>query len=78
MQQTTVNERGAAEFLNLSVSYLRQSRAAKARTEGPPFLKMGRSVRYDLDDLRQWRDAHRVVPTCVAIGVTAGADHADA
>jgi len=59
----TVDEKGAAAFLGVSPSYLRQSRSRSQRPnaiEGPPYLKYGRAIRYDLDDLKVWRDAHRV------------------
>jgi excisionase family DNA binding protein len=47
--------KAAAEFLNLGESTL-----AKLRTSGggPPFRKLGRSVRYSRDDLQAWADAH--------------------
>lgn len=30
---------------------------------GPPMIKVGRSVRYKVADLREWIDAHRVSST---------------
>jgi predicted DNA-binding transcriptional regulator AlpA len=50
-----LKSKAAAEFLNLGESTL-----AKLRTsgEGPPFRKLGRSVRYARDDLQAWADAH--------------------
>lgn len=33
------------------------------RGDGPPFVKIGRSVRYRVGDLRTWIEAHRVNST---------------
>lgn len=41
----------AAAFLRLSGSWLAK---ARMRGDGPPYLKLGRSVRYPQDALRQW------------------------
>jgi predicted DNA-binding transcriptional regulator AlpA len=41
----------AAEFLRLSGSWLAK---ARMRGDGPPYVKLGRSVRYPLGALRQW------------------------
>lgn len=47
-----MNEEEAAEFLNVSVYFLRSRRV---KGGGPPFLKLGtRTVRYDPDDLEGW------------------------
>ena len=49
----------AAEYIGMSESFLRQSRLGgirENRTPGPPFVKIGRAVRYlreDLDKPRQ-------------------------
>jgi predicted DNA-binding transcriptional regulator AlpA len=32
------------------------------RREGPPYRKVGRSVRYDEDDLRTWAEGTEVIP----------------
>lgn len=45
----TVSE--AAEFLRLSSSWLAK---ARMRGDGPPYVKLGRSVRYPQSFLRQW------------------------
>ena len=50
----------AAEYLGVSVSYLRKSRsdgAIKGRTPPPPFVKIGGKVRYRRIDLDEWVDA---------------------
>lgn len=55
-------ERAAAEYISMSSSFLRQSRMdgiRENRTPGPPFVKIGRAVRYLREDLDQWLQAHR-------------------
>ena len=44
----------------LSQRYLEVS---AVRDDGPPFIKIGRSVRYRVGDLRQWIEARRVNST---------------
>jgi excisionase family DNA binding protein len=41
----------AAEFLRVSLSWLAK---ARMRGDGPPFIKVGRSVRYSEAALNQW------------------------
>lgn len=41
---------------------------AAVRGDGPPMLKIGRSVRYRVSDLREWIDAHRVANTSAERG----------
>jgi hypothetical protein len=53
----TVNEHAAAKILGFSASYLRQ---ARMRNTGPAFVRVGRSIRYRVDDLRDFLEAHRV------------------
>ena len=58
-------EREAAAYVGVSTSFLRQSRSRGNRPntiDGPPWLKYGRAVRYDIDDLHAWMDKHRVHP----------------
>jgi len=45
------NESEAAAYLQLSRSFLRQ---ARVRGSGPSFIKLGRSVRYRIEDLNNW------------------------
>jgi predicted DNA-binding transcriptional regulator AlpA len=40
-----------AEHLRVSTSWLAKSRLSG---EGPPFIKAGRTVLYDLDDIEAW------------------------
>ncbi len=47
----------AAQYLGVSVSFLRQARCygnRPGRTPGPPYVKIGRSVRYLLEDLDRY------------------------
>ena len=57
-----VNDREAAAYIGMSVSFLRKSRMEgdrQNRTPGPPFLKIGRSVRYLTDVLDMWLEQNR-------------------
>ena len=61
----TLNETQAARYLGMSRSFLRRSRTFAgpfSTTSGPPFLKIGRSVRYLVEDLDGWLEAHRREP----------------
>jgi predicted DNA-binding transcriptional regulator AlpA len=40
---------------------------AAVRGDGPPFIKIGRSVRYQAADLRAWIEARRVNSTSQAV-----------
>lgn len=54
----------AATYIGMSESFLRQSRIygdLPGRTPGPPYLKVGRSVRYLVSDLETWLSEHRCV-----------------
>lgn len=58
-----VPEKEAARYIGMSVQFLRKSRIEgrrKSRTPGPPFHKIGKSVRYSLCDLDAWLLEHRV------------------
>ena len=52
--------REAANYLGLSISTLNKLRCSGG---GPPFLKLGRAVRYSPDDLKEWLDSRRVRST---------------
>jgi predicted DNA-binding transcriptional regulator AlpA len=45
----------AADLLRLSPSWLAK---ARMRGDGPPYVKLGRSVRYGEDALHQWMKSH--------------------
>ena len=52
-----LSEIETAEYIGRSRSFLRQSRMEgnrANRTPAPPFVKIGRSVRYIKDDLDNW------------------------
>ncbi|WP_367989492.1 helix-turn-helix transcriptional regulator [Vibrio sp. NTOU-M3] len=54
-------EQETAEYIGMSRSFLRQSRMEgqrKNRTLAPPFIKIGRTVRYLKEDLDAWLDSH--------------------
>lgn len=60
---TLLPETEAAHYIGMSVAYLRMDRCRGRvgnRTPGPPFLKLGRSVRYDVRDLDAWLAERRV------------------
>lgn len=53
----------ASRVTNIPIMTL-ESWRSRSRRKGPPFLKLSAGmVRYRLEDLKQWIDAHRVVPT---------------
>lgn len=64
MTQSTIEkraytEREASAYIAMSPSFLRQARMEgqrKNRTIAPPFIKIGRAVRYLKEDLDQWLD----------------------
>ena len=49
----------AAAVLTITVSTLN---AWRCRGGGPPWLKIGQCVRYDLEELKIWIDAQRQLP----------------
>lgn len=54
LTRTEVEERfGVSKrFLELAIT----------RGEGPAYIRIGRSVRYDVEDIRTWLSDNRVVP----------------
>jgi len=48
------NTRGAASHLSCSESYLEKARVVG---DGPRYVKVGRAVRYRIDDLDAWAEA---------------------
>lgn len=54
-----IKEAEAAVYIGMSVAWLR-----KCRFEGdprqPPYIKIGKAVRYLPADLEKWRESHRV------------------
>jgi predicted DNA-binding transcriptional regulator AlpA len=65
MAQRALREPEAAQYLSMSSSFLRQSRmdgVRENRTPGPPFVKIGRAVRYLVEDLDAWLQKYRQEP----------------
>lgn len=64
MNSELINKRAYTEqetsnYIGMSRSFLRQARMEghrHNRTEAPPFIKIGRSIRYLKDDLDSWLD----------------------
>lgn len=57
-----VNEKEAAKYIGMSVSFLRQARcdgSTANRTLGPPFIRIGRAIRYSISDLNAWLEKHK-------------------
>lgn len=55
-----LSEIEASEYISMSRSFLRQARMEgnrENRTPAPPFIKIGRSVRYLKDDLDAWLES---------------------
>jgi predicted DNA-binding transcriptional regulator AlpA len=60
-----LTDREASIYLNMSVSFLRQSRIdgiRQNRTPGPTFVKIGRSVRHLKEDLDTWFQQYLKAP----------------
>lgn len=54
-----LGEREVAKILGLSVQTLRNRRFLG---HPPPYVKLGRSVRYLLADILAWAETHKVTP----------------
>ena len=67
MEKEILDERGAAEFLGVTIDTLQAWRSAK---RGPPYSKLGpgicSAVRYSLADLRQFLKDTRINPASAA------------
>ena len=50
----------AATFLRVSLSWLAK---ARMRGDGPPYVKLGRSIRYSETALRLWMQSHQRLST---------------
>ena len=53
-----LKEADAARYIGMSISWLRQSRVT-GNQDAPPFVKIGRSVRYLREDLDAWLEQRR-------------------
>ncbi|MGF1868191.1 helix-turn-helix domain-containing protein [Enterovibrio norvegicus] len=61
-QKRAYTEQETSAYIGMSRSFLRQSRMEghrENRTEAPPFIKIGRAVRYLKEDLDNWLNRHR-------------------
>ena len=54
-----VSDLKACEVLGLKAQTLRNWRHQR---KGPPYIKLGRAIRYDLRDLRKFAEKRRIVP----------------
>ena len=60
IQPRLLSEKEASQYICMSRSCLRQARMdgnRENRTPAPPFIKIGRSVRYLREDLDSWMDS---------------------
>jgi predicted DNA-binding transcriptional regulator AlpA len=60
LAKRVLSEIETSEYIGMSRSFLRQARMdgnRDNRTSAPPFIKIGRSVRYLKEDLDQWLDS---------------------
>ncbi|NMU84762.1 helix-turn-helix domain-containing protein, partial [Vibrio parahaemolyticus] len=61
VEKRAYTEQETATYIGMSRSYLRQARMEgqrNNRTIAPPFIKIGRAVRYLKEDLDAWLDNH--------------------
>lgn len=54
-----INEKGAAKYLGMSVKWMQQ---ARCYGYGPKYIKIGRSVRYNIADLDAYIKSRTVNP----------------
>ena len=53
-ERAVLNEKEAARYTGMSRSFLAQARMdgnREGRTPGPPYIRIGTSIRYRIDDL---------------------------
>lgn len=66
MNEKALTTKAAAIYLGISQSTLRQGRMNGARDKRcptPPYIKIGRAIRYRIDDLANFLSEHRVDPS---------------
>lgn len=63
IENHVVNENQAAKIIGRAVQTLRNDRHLR---QGPPYIKLGRSVRYKVGDLLDYIESHRVDPEAVS------------
>lgn len=59
-QLKAVNEKIAADILDVGVQSLRNDRS---NHRGMPYVKIGRSVRYLMSDIESYLQSNRIVPS---------------
>jgi excisionase family DNA binding protein len=62
--RAALTEKEAAHYLGLGVGTLQKSRMIgnlRGKLPPPPFIKLGKAVRYLKADLDKWLERHRVV-----------------
>ena len=62
MGKLLVSEVEAAEMIGMSRQFLRKSRmngVRKNHTPGPPYVRIGRAIRYELSELERFIEEHR-------------------
>jgi predicted DNA-binding transcriptional regulator AlpA len=63
LKSPLINEKAAARYIGMSESFLRKGRmqgTRQGKTPPPPFLRLGRSIKYRISDLDSWLEARRV------------------
>jgi predicted DNA-binding transcriptional regulator AlpA len=74
IKKATFTEAETAKYLNVSPSTLRRGRMEGHRLNHfpcPPYVRLGRAIRYLISDLDAWLKEHRVVdPRMVGAGDT--------
>lgn len=63
IDKRALTDEETARYIGMSESFLRQSRMngdRLNRTPGPRYIKIGRAVRYLIEDLDDWLEEHRV------------------
>lgn len=61
LKNQLLTERDTAMYLGVSRSFLAQARmngTVRKRTPGPPYIRLGRTIRYKQCDLEEWIDQH--------------------
>ena len=61
-EDRVVNEVQASEILCRAIQTLRNDRHLR---QGPPYIKLGRSIRYRMSDLMDYLEKHRIDPEAV-------------
>ena len=57
LEQRLMTEQETALYISMSRSFLRTARMTgrlQNRTAAPPFIRIGRAIRYSIDDLNAW------------------------